>query len=297
MLLTEQKNLNSENIDLLPTEDILQRINQEDQKIAEAVKKELPVIAKAVDTIYEALENGHRIFYIGAGTSGRLGVLDASECPPTFGVPPELFTGVIAGGDYALRNAVEHVEDQPEKGAEDVQNAGFVKGDVLVGIASSGRTPYVIGALQWARQLGSPTIALACVPKSAIGEAADIAIEVLTGPEIVTGSTRMKAGTAQKMVLNMLSTTAMIRAGKVFDGFMVDVKPVNSKLVDRSIRIIQKITDVSAEKAEQLLQQADHNVRVAILLGLTDLDPNTANELLDKYDGHISKVIRELKNN
>lgn len=297
MLLTEQHNPNSENIDLLSTEEILMRINAEDQKVAVAVRKVLPTIAQAVDTIYPALEAGHRVFYIGAGTSGRLGVLDASECPPTFGVDPTLFTGVIAGGDYALRNAVEHVEDSPEAGARDLEKAGFVKGDVLVGIASSGRTPYVIGALNWARQLGSPTIALACVPNSAIGEAADIAIEVLTGPEIVTGSTRMKAGTAQKMVLNMLSTSAMIKAGKVFNGAMVDVQPVNSKLVDRSIRIVQSITDVTAEKAEALLKEADMDVKVAILLGLTDLNPEDAAAFLAKHDGHISKVIRDLKNN
>ena len=237
-LLTEQRNAASDGIDAQPTIEILRIINEEDKKVAEAVTSQIPRIALAVDGIVERLSKGGRLFYIGAGTSGRLGVLDASECPPTFNVSPQTVQGIIAGGEAALARATEASEDDAGAGECDLQARGFTGNDVLVGIAASGRTPYVLGAVAAARRLGALTVGISCTPKSELSAAVEIAITPLPGPEIVTGSTRMKAGTATKLVLNMLSTAAMIRLGYVYSNLMVNVQPTNEKLLDRARRIV-----------------------------------------------------------
>ncbi len=233
-LLTEQLNPASASIDTLTTVEALKVINHEDKKVADAVAQAIPAIAQAVDAIVAAMERGGRLFYIGAGTSGRLGVLDAAECPPTFSVPPDLVQGIIAGGEAALSRATETTEDDPAIGVRDLRQRGFTARDVLVGIAASGRTPYILGAVSEARRLGAITIGISCTPQSEVSRAVDIAIEALPGPEIVAGSTRMKAGTATKLVLNMLSTGTFIRRGYVFGNLMVNVQPKNSKLRDRA---------------------------------------------------------------
>jgi N-acetylmuramic acid 6-phosphate etherase len=264
-LLTEKQNPASAAIDTLPTIDMLRVINLADQEVALAVQQELPNIARAVDAIVLRLENGGHLFYTGAGTSGRLGVLDASECPPTFNTPPDLVQGLIAGGDRALRHPIERAEDDPEQGKQDLIAHNFAKGDVLVGIAASGRTPYVLGGIAYARSLGAITIGLSCSPGSELAFASEIAITPTPGPEIVTGSTRMRAGTATKLVLNMLTTGAMIRLGYVYGNLMVNVQPTNEKLVDRSRRIISAIAGVSYEQAVHLLNDAG-SVRTAIVM-------------------------------
>src|SRR5437868_1614951 len=252
-LLTEQLNPASAAIDTLPTVQMLEVINREDQKVASSVAREIPVIARAVDAIVAAMERGGRLFYIGAGTSGRLGVLDASECPPTFSVPPDLVQGIIAGGEPALSRATETTEDDPAIGARDLATRGFTPRDVLVGIAASGRTPYVLGAVAEARRIGARTVGISCTPQSELSRAVDIAIEPLPGPEILAGSTRMKAGTATKLVLNMLTTGTFIRRGYVFGNLMVNVAPKNSKLRDRALRIVATAAGVSAARAWALL--------------------------------------------
>jgi len=264
-LPTEARNPNSTHIDELSTLEMLTVINREDQTVALAVERELPQIARAVDAIAERFGRGGRLFYIGAGTSGRLGVLDASECPPTFSVDAELVQGVIAGGDAALRLSSEHSEDVPELGEQDLKARGFAAAapDTLVGIAASGRTPYVLGAMEYARSLGALTIALTCVPGSAMERVAEITIAPVTGPEVITGSTRLKAGTATKLVLNMLSTGVMIRTGAVYGNLMVNVKPTNAKLVDRAQRIIMAATGCGREEAARLLEEAG-SVKAAI---------------------------------
>ncbi len=270
-LITEARNPSSESIDALPTLEMLRVINAADQQVALAVERELPNIARAVDAIAERLQNGGRLFYLGAGTSGRLGVLDASECPPTFNTPPEMVQGIIAGGDYALRRSVERAEDDPEQGQKDLAERGFDAGDALVGIAASGRTPYVLGGLRYARQIGALTIGLSCTVASEVARAAEIAITPIPGPEILTGSTRMRAGTATKLVLNMLSTGVMIRLGYVYGNLMVNVQPTNEKLTDRGRRIIASITGSSYDEASRLMTESG-SVRVAVLmhtLGLT----------------------------
>lgn len=262
-LPTEARNPQSEHIDELPTLEMLRLINDEDAKVAAAVAAELPQVALAVDAIADRFVRGGRLFYMGAGTSGRLGVLDASECPPTFGVEPELFQGIIAGGDGALRRSVEGAEDSFAQGALDLAGRGFGKEDTLVGIAASGRTPYVLGAMDYATEQGGATIGLSCVPGSALARAAEIAITPNTGAEVVTGSTRMKAGTATKMVLNMLSTGVMIRRGMVLSNLMVNVRLTNEKLVDRGRRIVMAATGCDYETAARLLEDAE-NVRGAV---------------------------------
>jgi N-acetylmuramic acid 6-phosphate etherase len=276
-------------------------INQEDATVAAAVASQLPEIARAVDTIVERFAQGGRLFYIGAGTSGRLGVLDASECQPTFSVPPTLVQGLVAGGDAALRAACEHAEDSPEQGAHDLNAAGFgiantadpsaPTPDVLVGIAASGRTPYVLGALLHARKLQAFTIGLACVDGSPISKVADLTIAPVTGPEVVTGSTRMKAGTATKLVLNMLSTGVMIRTGAVFGNLMVNVKPSNDKLIDRAHRIIMEATGCDRFAATRLLIEAD-SVKVAIAMHKLGLPRAAAEERLAAVGGSLSKALR-----
>lgn len=265
-LLTEQSNPASANIDRVSTVEMLRIINAEDRLVAEAVEREIPQIARAVDAIVAAMKNGGRLFYIGAGTSGRLGVLDASECPPTYNVPYDLVQGIIAGGEAALCRATEASEDNPASGVRDVERRGINKTDVLCGIAASGRTPYVLGAIDHARALGAVTIGVSCVPESKLAAAAEIAITPVTGPEVVTGSTRMKAGTATKLVLNMLTTGAMIRLGYTYGNLMINVQPKNEKLVDRAKRIIAQAAGVSYERAGELLDAAGRNVRAAIEL-------------------------------
>jgi N-acetylmuramic acid 6-phosphate etherase len=263
-LLTEQPNPASARIDKLSTEEMLRVINDEDRKIADSVTAELPNIARAVDGIVQAFEQGGRLFYIGAGTSGRLGVLDASECPPTFNVSPELVQGIIAGGESALSRATETTEDDPAIGVRDLQARGFASKDVLCGIAASGRTPYVLGAIAEANRIGALTIGLSCTPDSELARAAKIAITPLPGPEVIAGSTRLKAGTATKLVLNMLTTGTFIRRGYVWGNLMVNVQPKNTKLIDRAIRIIVSATGVSPDEAARLLADSGNNVRAAI---------------------------------
>ena len=263
-LLTEQPNPATERIDTLPTLEMLRAVNAEDRKVADAVAVELPNIARAVDAIVAAFRNGGRLFYIGAGTSGRLGVLDAAECPPTFNVPPDLVQGIIAGGESALSRATETTEDDPAIGVRDLQVRGFRATDVLCGIAASGRTPYVLGAIDEANRLGALTIGISCTPDSELARRVKIAITPLPGPEVIAGSTRLKAGTAAKLVLNMLSTGAFIRSGYVWSNLMVNVQPKNSKLLDRAKRIIGTATGVSYEEAGRMLEAAGNNVRTAI---------------------------------
>ncbi len=263
-LLTEQSNPASARIDQVSTVEMLQIINAEDRRVADSITPELPHIARAIEAVVEAFQAGGRLFYIGAGTSGRLGVLDASECPPTFNVPPDLVQGIIAGGEPALSRATETTEDDPAIGAADLRGRGFTAKDVLCGIAASGRTPYVLGAIDEASKLGAITIGLSCTPDSELSRRAKIAITPTPGPEIIAGSTRLKAGTATKLVLNMLTTGAFIRMGYVRGNLMVNVQPKNSKLLDRSLRIIQAATGVTPEQAAEALKSANNVVRDAI---------------------------------
>jgi N-acetylmuramic acid 6-phosphate etherase len=291
-LPTEARNPASEHIDQLPTLEMLRIINEEDARVASAVAAELPNIAQAVDAIAERFERRGRLFYIGAGTSGRLGVLDASECPPTFSVPPSLFQGIIAGGDGALRDSSEGSEDSPEQGAADLVSHGLGEQDALIGIAASGRTPYVIGALTHARKLRALTIALACVPDSQMAAIADIAIAPVTGPEVLTGSTRLKAGTATKLVLNMISTAVMIRAGAVYGNLMVNVQTTNQKLIDRAQRIIAAATGVDQPAAAKLLSEGG-TVKTAIVMQKLSLDRPAAEAKLNAAKGNLSAALQQ----
>lgn len=290
-LLTEQANPASEGLDALPTLEILRVMNGEDSKVAAAVGAVIPKIAEAVDAIVHAIENGGRLFYIGAGTSGRLGVLDASECSPTFNVPPDLAQGIIAGGEAAFSRATEASEDDPEAGVRDLLGAGFTSKDVLVGIAASGRTPYVLGAVAKARELGAVTAGIACTPESELAHAVDIAIEPLPGPEIIAGSTRLRAGTATKLVLNMLSTTAMVRLGYVYGNLMVNVRPKNRKLEDRACRIIAQAAGVTYGRAVELLDEAGRNVKTAIVMQKLGLSREQAERRLLAAKGRISMAL------
>jgi N-acetylmuramic acid 6-phosphate etherase len=290
-LLTESRNPLTEHIDELPTLDMLRLISDEDRKAAAAVVATLPDIAKAVDEIALRFKDGGRLFYIGAGTSGRLGVLDASECPPTFSVPPTLFQGIIAGGDSALRNSSESSEDSAEQGAADLAAAGFTGQDALIGIAASGRTPYVLGALQHANPLGALTIALTCVPNSPMSTLADITISPITGPEVLTGSTRMKAGTATKLVLNMISTGVMIKIGAVYGNLMVNIQPTNAKLIDRAQRIIMAATGIDQLAAAILLEESG-SVKTAIAMQKLNLDRPAAEAKLATHNGNLSTLLR-----
>ncbi len=292
-LPTETRNPRSAHIDELSTLDMLRVINDEDRTVPEAVATQLPVIAEAVDRIAERFSRGGRLLYIGAGTSGRLGVLDASECPPTFSVAATLVQGLIAGGDPALRLSSEHSEDRPEEGARDLLalTPAFNSSDTLVGIAASGRTPYVLGALQLAQDRGGLTIALTCVPDSRMAAIAELTIAPVTGPEVLTGSTRMKAGTATKLVLNMLSTGVMVRTGTVFGNLMVNVKPTNAKLVDRAHRILIAATGCTPDRAAQLLREAG-SVKLAILMELTGLPFAAANSRLKRANGILRAALR-----
>jgi len=290
-LLTEQVNPASAGIDALDTEAMLRVVNAEDRLVAEAVAREIPAIARAVEAIVARLRAGGRLFYIGAGTSGRLGVLDASECPPTFGVSPELVQGIIAGGEGALRRSTEGSEDDPAAGARDLAEPRFGAGDALVGIAASGRTPYVLGAVAEANRLGAATIGLSCTPDSELARAATMAITPLVGPEVITGSTRLKAGTAQKLVLNMLSTGVFIRMGYVYGNLMVNVQPTNAKLADRARRIVARAAGVPHGRAAELLEAAEGNVRCAILMA-GGMERDEARRRLERAGGRLSEALR-----
>lgn len=291
-LLTEQSNPASAGIDALATAEILTVINQEDRRIAAAVAVEIPQIAQAVDRIVDRLEPGGRLFYIGAGTSGRLGVLDAAECPPTFHVSQDLVQGIVAGGDAALSRAAEASEDDPGDGRRDLIVRGFTRQDTLIGIAASGRTPYVLGAIEEANRIGALTIGISCTPDSPLSRLVNIAITPLTGPEVIAGSTRMKAGTATKLVLNMISTAAMIRLGYVYGNLMVNVQPRNHKLEDRARRIIAASADVSYEQAAGLLVEAGGDVRVAILMARQALDRSAAEMRLRAAGGRLAEALK-----
>ncbi|WP_108398610.1 N-acetylmuramic acid 6-phosphate etherase [Devosia submarina] len=289
-LVSEARNPRTMQIDLMTTPEILAAMNAEDARVADAVKAELPAIARAVDRIVQAFREGGRLIYMGAGTSGRLGVLDASECPPTFGVPNTMVVGIIAGGDSALRNPIEGAEDDPDQGRRDLERIEASAKDVIVGIAVSGRTPYVIGALDYAKGIGATTIALSCNPDSTIARLAGIAISPLVGPEALTGSTRLKSGTAQKLVLNMLTTASMIRMGKTYENLMVDLSVSNEKLAARAIRILVEATGCSADEAERHLAAARNNVKLAILMALTGLDAADAQSALQHADGFLRRA-------
>ncbi|WP_454904663.1 N-acetylmuramic acid 6-phosphate etherase [Aggregatibacter sp.] len=290
-MLSEQRNPNTLHIDALSSLEIVTLLNHEDKQVAFAVEKNLPQIAQAVEHIVAAFQSGGRLVYMGAGTSGRLGVLDASECPPTFGVPSSMVVGLIAGGETALRNAVEGAEDNREAGEQDLRHIHFSRKDVLVGIAASGRTPYVIGGLQYAKQLGATTISLVSNPNAVMSDIADIAITTAVGPEALTGSSRLKSGTAQKMVLNMLTTAAMIRLGKCYQNLMVDVQATNQKLKARAIRIVMQATDCDQTTAEQTLLTTNGNAKLAIMMLLSGLDKDLAEAVLAQKKGRLQDAL------
>lgn len=291
-LSTEQRNPNSVNIDMQSTEEILRIINEEDKKVPFAVEKEIPYIAKAVDVIVDAIKNGGRLFYFGAGTSGRLGVVDASECPPTFGAPEDLINGYIAGGKEAMFVAQEGAEDFESGGAEEVVKAGVTSKDVVCGIAASRRTPYVIGAVKKAKEIGAKTLYITATPRESFNiKEVDIAMCPHVGPEVVMGSTRMKSGTAQKLILNMLTTTTFVRLGKTYENMMIDLQQTNKKLVERSKRIVMTITGVSYEEAAEYLKKAKGHVKTALVMILANVDLEEAKKRLEKADGFVRKAI------
>lgn len=293
MLPTEQRNPNTADIDRISTLEMVRRINDEDKKVALAVERELESIARAVDAAYEALRDGGRLIYCGCGTSGRLGVLDAAECPPTYSVDPGMVMGVMAGGESAMFRAAEGAEDNAQAGREDMEGIHLSARDLVVGIAASGRTPYVLGAMAYAHEIGARTVALTCNKNSEMNAAADIPIGVETGPEVITGSTRMKSGTAEKMVLNMISTGAMIRLGKVYGNLMVDVMPTNEKLVRRAISIVSTAAGVEEELARQTLEQCGFSVKTAIVMLARGLSAQEAEKQLKEHGGVIAKVLEE----
>ncbi|HIF9060155.1 TPA: N-acetylmuramic acid 6-phosphate etherase [Photobacterium damselae] len=290
-LVTESRNQASNAIDTLSTLDMVTVINQEDQKVALAVEKTLPEVALAVDAIADAFMAGGRLIYMGAGTSGRLGILDASECPPTYGSNPNQVVGLIAGGHKAILKAVENAEDNRELAEQDLQNLGLTENDVVVGIAASGRTPYVIGGMKYAHSIGAQVVAISCNPQSEMTKIADIAITPVVGAEVITGSSRMKAGTAQKLVLNMLTTGAMIRTGKVFGNLMVDVEATNAKLIQRQTNIVMQATDCDVAQAEEALSACDRHCKTAILMILAGLDAEQAKKQLANHNGFIRSAL------
>ncbi len=290
-IATEQRNPNTTHIDTLPTLEMVRLINQEDQKVALAVAQVAPEIARAIDVITRQLSQGGRLFYAGCGTSGRLGILDAVECPPTYSTDPELVQAIIAGGYPAIFRAVEGAEDDFDLGRRDLQERGFAPQDVLVGLAASGRTPYVLGAMSYARELGAAVIAVTCCPGSEVDRMADIGIAPTPGPEVITGSTRMKSGTAQKMVLNMLSTGTMIKLGKVYGNLMVDVKPSNEKLIRRCVTIVREAVGCEEDQAVLALEACGYRPKVAIVMLLKKIDAEQARELLEQAQGRIARVV------
>ncbi len=290
-LTTEARNEKTMNLDEMSIVEFLTTMNKEDEKVAKAVNDEIPSIAKAVEAIIEVKKQGGRLIYIGAGTSGRIGLLDAVECPPTFGTNPEEVLGLMAGGEKAFIKAVEGAEDSKDLGKEDLQNIGLTNGDIVVGIAASGRTPYVIGALEYARSIGAPTVAVSCNKGSDIGRIADISIEVVAGPEVLTGSTRLKAGTAQKLICNMLSTASMVGVGKVYGNLMVDVQLTNEKLVERAKRIVMEATSCTYETAEEYLEKTNSNSKLAIVMILTGLSYEESLQRLETTKGFVRQAI------
>ena len=294
---TEKRNAKTMNIDTLSTLDMVTVINEEDHRCAEAVKLVLPEIAKSIDVIYAQLRKGGRLFYCGAGTSGRLGVLDAAECPPTYGVDPGLVVALIAGGETAFIRAVEGAEDSFELGADDLKNHSFSANDAVVGIAASGRTPYVIGAMDYARSIGAPVMALTCCSNSELSRHADITMAPIPGPEVITGSSRMKSGTCQKLVLNLLSTCVMIKMGKVYGNLMVDVKATNEKLVHRAISIVCSSTDADEAQARRALDQCNWSCKTAIVMLLLGMNADEAVAALEKADGRIALAVQANRRN
>lgn len=294
-LVTEQRNINTMDIDTKSIEEIIKLINREDKKVAHAVEKEIPHIARAVELMVESFKKGGRLFYIGAGTSGRLGILDAAECPPTFGTNPEMIQGIIAGGERALIRAVEGAEDYSEEGARDIEKKGVTDKDVVVGLSACKRTPYVLGALKKAKSIGARTVFLICNPRSQVNIDVDVAICPTVGPEVIMGSTRMKAGAAEKMILNMLTTTAMIKLGKVYRNMMVDLRATSQKLVERSKRVVMMVTGVDYDTAEKVFKKAHGSVKVAIVIIKANVDYNQALHLLKKADGFVGKAIEDVK--
>ncbi len=290
-LVSESRNPDTMNLDEMSTLDLVTCFNHEDRKVPEAINKVLPEIALAVDKAAASFKAGGRLIYLGAGTSGRLGVLDASECPPTFGVPHTMVIGLIAGGPGAMLKAVEGAEDNESLGIEDLKNLSLTDKDTVVGLAASGRTPYVIGALRYATQLGCATVAISCNPDSPIAREASVAISPVVGPEALTGSTRLKSGTAQKLVLNMISTGAMVKTGKVYQNLMVDVKATNVKLVDRACRIVVEATGAAREAAEQALSETEFEVKPAILMLLAGIDAQQAIARLTKHNGFLRAAL------
>lgn len=290
-IATEQRNPNTMNIDSLSTLEMIRLINREDHRVAEAVSQVTEEIAKAVDVIADRLSKGGRLIYCGAGTSGRLGILDAVECPPTYSTEPEMVQGLIAGGYPAIFKAVEGAEDSKELGVEDMKGINFAAGDVLVGVAASGRTPYVLGCMEYAKELGAVTVSVTCCPGSVLDTYADIGIAPAPGPEVVTGSTRMKSGTAQKMVLNMLSTGAMIKLGKVYGNLMVDVKPSNEKLIRRCVTIVCAATECDEATATAALEQCEYRPKIAIVMVLMGVGAEEAKVLLNRAGGRIARVL------
>jgi N-acetylmuramic acid 6-phosphate etherase len=293
--VTEQRNPASYQIDTKSTAEILTIINNEDKKVPEAVSQAIPQLTRLVDRAVEVFQKGGRLFYLGAGTSGRLGVLDASECPPTYGVSPDMVQGFIAGGDAALRRSIEGAEDDEKHGIDQLRGAGFSAADMLVGITASGSAPYVLGALRYARSLGSPTGAISCNKDSHTFELADYPIYLPVGPEIVTGSTRMKSGTAQKLALNMITTTAMIRLGKVYNNFMIDLMPVNAKLVERSKRLINEITGCGEVRAAQIFEDSGRKIRTAVIMASLAVSKEEAEALLKQGNGNINNALNAYK--
>ena len=291
ILTTELRNPKTMNIDNMSTIEILRIINEEDQKVALAVNQVLPQIEVTIEAVVQSFQKGGKLFYVGAGTSGRVGILDAVECPPTYSTPPEMVQAVMAGGAQAMEKAAEGAEDQEEQGAKDLEVRDLTEIDVVIGIAASGRTPYVAGALKYARQIGAKAISLTSNENSIISQFADIKIEVATGPEVVTGSTRMKAATAHKMILNMISTTAMIKIGKVFENLMVDLHVSNKKLEQRAQNIVSTITGVSIEEAEESLKQSNYEVKPAIVMIKTGVNYEKAKELIKQANGFVREAI------
>ena len=292
-IATEQRNPNTMNIDTLSTLDMVKLINQEDHRVAEAVAEVTDKLAEAIDVLADRLAKGGRLIYCGAGTSGRLGILDAVECPPTYSTDPEMVQALMAGGYPAIFKAVEGAEDSKELGMQDMMNIRFSKKDVLVGLAASGRTPYVLGCMEYAKELGAPTVSVTCCPGSVLDNFADIGIAPCPGPEVITGSTRMKSGTAQKMVLNMLSTGSMIKLGKVYGNLMVDVKPSNEKLVRRCVTIVCNATGCDDDTATAALEACEYRPKTAIVMVLCGVSAEEAKAMLNKAEGRVAKVLEK----
>ncbi|MCM3663519.1 N-acetylmuramic acid 6-phosphate etherase [Mesobacillus subterraneus] len=290
-LNTEQQNLKTMNIDQMSTEDIITVINQEDTLVPNVIARQVPMISEVVDEIVTAFKQDGRLIYIGAGTSGRLGIIDASECPPTFGTDPGLVVGIIAGGKEAMTEAIEGVEDDKQQGQTDLENISLAAKDIVVGIAASGRTPYTIGALEYAKKIGAQTVSVVCSKDSEMEKISDYTISAVVGPEVITGSTRMKAGTAQKLVLNMLSTASMIKMGKVYGNLMVDVQMTNEKLHNRAVNIVKMATGASDEEARAAIKEQNYHTKAAILQIITGLKGTEAKSLLENHDGYLRDAI------